>query len=289
MTKAVSMLSQTAMNDFQRCQYRFKELWRDGVSRGEASLAMHAGHCFDAYARCHLNRQLDLDKELLDRDGRTPSDDAIEIGRSLFRAYEKCGALDALIKDGVAVVGPSKEIVLHGVPFAGIPDIILHNGVIVDWKTSGVGSKRGARPRPGYEKGWMWNGSDWYELPKHPQHGMYLEDIYDRWAKQILLYSALMGKPLPWRGLIGGVEGIFVDNGRIYIVRYRAQITMEFQERILRELVTTWDIIQREAYASPSFHPRKCHMWGRPCELVDTCPAYIAAHKTPKNWLEAMR
>ena len=277
-------LSYSSFKEYEECNEKFRLKRIEGHwPKREPILAADVGIIFDAYVKCALDRSLKLEKLLqnINQNVHELHAKAQQIAHILYLAYRDSGALQNLIDEGVAVVELNKEILFHindqHVVFRGKPDCILSNGTIADWKVNGVGSTRGASPKYGYCRRINYEiSTGTIDVKKpHERQTWNLEDINIEWAKQTVLYSFLCGKK-PGSDIYAGIEQLAIRGGKLAIVSFRNEIGKRFQYECWNNLGLAWKNIIENKWPLPIFEERKCHKYGKVCEVAEYCEAYNA-------------
>jgi len=266
----IKYLSNSSMNEWERCNWKFKLKRLSGKKYARTpALAPDAGIVFDMFCKAEINRRVPLEFS----DNLHP--EALKWGTDLFNIYRDSGALQNLINEGIGVVTAGIEKVLNGVPIYGLPDIIMTDGTIKDWKTNGVGSASGAYAKPGYYRRIDCQfGSKQFEIkPPHAKAGQPLELTSPQWAQQTCLYSFLNGRR-PGEKFQVGIEQLAVHKTKLSICSYQGEVSEEFQMEVWNMLPRIWRRLQRGFFEVPVFSKFTCRAFGRRCEVADDCYAF---------------
>lgn len=271
-------LSNTSVSLFykDREEFYLRYLADNRPPRMKQTRPMSVGSAFDAYIKAYLVERLTLDlpgfgKEELLRQQVEPHnlDWARKAGQVAFDAYEKSGAIVALLKElELSKDDPqfetTKRKTIDGVPLLGKPDVYfitrddLH--VIIDWKVNGYCSRSGVSPKPGYiscRDGWdardqkhsRTHGKAHKNAQPMAVKGMtinlatYLEDIDISWANQTTLYAWLEGEPVGGK-FITGIDQLACGPKGIRVARHRARVSEKFQHLWWFRIKMVWEVIQ---------------------------------------------
>lgn len=262
-------LSPTALFEGERDPWKFylKRLgpleWKPPPFKQTGPMAV--GSVFDGHVKTVLAAKLGLEKPLVhlreqvDEDHLASGSPVPETGLNLFRLYRESPAWQALLADGLdSVETPvnTMEVGGHigmvgvrygGVPIWGKPDAAMTSPkglrVILDWKVNGAFSESGASPKKGYLR--MWDKG--VDVGPHREYGHFLENIDEYWAAQCAMYYWMLTpthelKDNAW----AAIEQVVVRHDWIRFAQYRAPISPEFQQALLKRLKTLWDHIQNE-------------------------------------------
>lgn len=266
----IKHLSPSSMKDWKRCPHRFKLMRLEGEKVPRVTtLNQDVGTVFDAHVKVRLNRRLQLAEMLKE----VKNEKAIEIGAHLATIYDRTGALQALIDEGVGQVEIDKEFLINGVPVYGKPDYTMYDGAIGDWKTSLSGS-----PKPGYKtlRRWLLHlGQPGPIEGPHERSDEPLNRIDDDWAFQLTIYAFLMGHK-PGKQLRARIEHTVAQANSIVIASYNSYIEADFQEYCYELPKEIWGQIKSMQIPLPMYDERKCTMYGKLCEVASQCDAYKA-------------
>ena len=265
-------LSPSSIGDWIHCQEYFKLRRVDGQwpPRGFI-MSRETGTTFDAYVKRLINKRIDPAVLLSEFSAQNVDHaQALMYGKSLSEDYEKSGALQHLIDEGVASVNLDIEKEVNGVPVFGRIDGFMNDGTILDFKVSGVG--KGASPKPGYYRCIKWAGYV-EKVMQHDKSDEFLETIDETWALQTCIYTFLMGRK-PFPGMKCRIEMVAVRENYKQFASYCNPISLSFQEYVWDLIPRVWDAVQDQIFPLPTYDKRKCNLWGRPCDVADKCEAY---------------
>lgn len=197
-------------------------------------------------------------------------------GKFAFDCYKNSGALaDLMVEINGADTAPRFEFEVKGivkteigeVPLQGRPDLKFHTKlgaeVVTDWKVNGYQGKSDMSPKPHYNM-----CRDGWDIMKYPhtrthreQHpkaclfmqkgiqvntGAKMEQIDEDWATQLSIYAWLMGAPVG-SDFVNGIEQLSCSPGdglpKIRVASYRMKTSKEFQENVMKRLVSMHEII----------------------------------------------
>ena len=316
----IKYLSPTTFIKFLNCQHHVKLLKVDKVLGEEVdgqSMAMATGTAFDIMVKSALNRRFKC-TELLEQKIKKENKAAVQVAVEIFECY-KNGPVDCLKEEGIGYSGIDQEVELvynecstckgHcKLPMErqyreggnverqlgythdtiqwvsilyGQPDLTLTDGTVLDWKVNGAFSSKGAMPRPGYSRCWVYgtgnifHGKDQGDDCPH----LTLEQVNRDWAIQIYLYARLLGH-IPGRQLRGGVENVCVSkDNTIYCASYRNTITTGFQYEIELKFHKAYKALIDGTTENPVYGEYRCKQYNRVCNVAEHCTAHRAATK----------
>lgn len=232
--------------------------------------AMAIGSAFDAYVKSFLhekffgkgaNPQYELPAIFEKQVEPHNRDWAWGQGKYVFDEYCKSGALADLMLDLNQCVGkPRFEFEIKDtittqvgeVPLLGKPDIFFINKMggrcIYDWKVNGYMSPRNTSPMKGY-------------LVLRPSRAMHkdcfpvlfngikinaghkLDDCNKEWARQITIYSWLLGEPVGSEEMVAGIDQIVGPATSMRFATHRMRISADFQRGLLATIEEIWRVI----------------------------------------------
>lgn len=188
---------------------------------------------------------------------------------------------DAINTEKERAIGFTHDVRQYKSVLYGMPDLTLTDGTVLDWKVSGAFSSKGATPRPGYSRCWVYgvgnvfHGKDQGDDCSH----LSLEVVNRDWAIQIYLYARLLGHT-PGRQLRGGVENVCVSkDNTIYCASYRNTITPEFQREIELKFHKAFAALSNGTVENPIYGEYRCKQYNKVCNVADYCSAYKSAIK----------
>lgn len=204
---------------------------------------------------------------------------ATQHGKYVFEQYKQSGALYDLLLELQKGVGVRFEFevmgavsgyregrteVLGDIVLMGKPDVSWSNSydqhVILDFKVNGYASIYAVSPKPGYIRLRSAGKTDYKmhnncRLRNHNgiliNEACYLEDIDVGWARQLCIYSWLLGNP------IGGEQVFAIDQvvctpagvgclPRIRIAEHRLLCRPEWQHKLYNRICEIWDIVHSD-------------------------------------------
>lgn len=244
----------------------------------EQTLPMCVGTAFDAMVKHKLNRRVDLQALLADI--RPQNRKAIEVAEAIMLHYEN-GPFAELKKEGVGYTGADQELELEFTDITGkkwismargLPDLVLTDGTVIDWKVNGAFSSWGAEPKPGWLRSYM-NGID---IGPHQRADMFLEEIDRDWAIQVYIYARLLGHPVG-KQLRAGIDQVAVDkDSNVRIQSYRAMISYTFQLDTELKFHKAFHALKNGPLEEPHYNDRKCVQYKKLCAVAQHCRGYHA-------------
>ena len=162
----------------------------------------------------------------------------------------------------------------------GLPDLVLTDGTVVDWKAQGMFGK-GRKPMDGYCRcyvygdglGRAFHGKNIGSSPKGDDD-VPMELINKDWAIQIYLYSRLLGHH-PGKKLRCGIENICVDSDNtIYIASFRNPISSTFQLDIEKKFHLAWIALTTGTTEAPFASKYKCYSYNKLCPVSAFCSSF---------------
>lgn len=238
-------------------EFEFQTLFEAQVEPQNRDFALQAGkHCFDIYMKSGALADLMVD---INRG----------IGKPKFELEIK-GVVNGY-REGV-----TKETA-EGVVFLGKPDLFFINKegahVILDWKVSGYVSRYNTSPMQGYTRlreitaltGMpVFKGchKDAIVMPFNGimiNHAGYLEEFNEDWARQLAIYSWLLGIEVGTEficavdQLVCNNKGNFFDpkdyskyRPEIRIAEHRLKISKDFQWKTFAQAQEIWEIVHSD-------------------------------------------
>jgi len=277
-------LSPSSLEEMMSCNMRFylKRMtglpWPNSVQGTAAAI----GSAFDSFVKAEIAEHLGLGGDpqhqiealLKSSVDEVNHDAAVPMGRILFMEYKRSGMLKRLLDEGLTSVEMSQKLDLvcgdDMVPVLGKPDAALSDGTIVDWKVQGSASKSGASPTQGY----VYGKRGFQTLPPHKKAGAPLEELNDKWARQLAIYSWLYSGMTPFRDVPVAIENVTVRSGKYAFTSIRTIVTAEFQEKLWSDLVYNWYKVQEGEMDNAVPTQRKCYAYNQRCEVSDRCDAF---------------
>ena len=255
-------LWEKSVEDFY-CKY----LADNKLPREPQTQPMSIGSAFDAFAKSYLHEKLfgvgadpRYDKKALfeEQVSSHNRDWAWENGEYVFEEYKKAGCLaDMLVEMGTAIGTPRFEFTINddisGVPLLGKPDIFFINAegarVVYDWKVNGYCAKRNTSPAKGYVK--LRPGDKMHrdcillkKLGVYINVGLYLEDVKDDWARQLAIYSWLLGEGIGSESVIFGIDQIVGPATKLRFATHRLRIRPDYQFELIALIQQIWETIE---------------------------------------------
>lgn len=276
MSETLKYLSPTTFIRYLNCpeQVRLMKVERV-IDKGgyDQTLPMAVGTAFDALVKGELNRRFNTVEAMADILPQNRS--AIQVAESIMLHY-KMGPLQALKAEGVGYTAAEQEVELEyeGVRSVcmGLPDLVLTDGTVVDWKVNGAFSSWGAQPFEGWVRCYI-NGKDQGPHPKH-EDGITMEQINRDWAIQLYLYARLLGHR-PGNKLRVGIEQIAIDKDNVVrCVSYRAFISPAFQIAMEIKFHEAYTALVKNEVEHPHYNEHKCVRYKKLCEVAQFCKGY---------------
>lgn len=282
--KDVEYLSPSSMQEMENCDYAFylKRMaglaWPDYVQGVAAAI----GSAFDSYVKHALAEELGLGNDprfsvdnlinaTVDEENRSA---AVPMGQLIFKHYQSSGMYQSLLDEGLGSIElDSRKPIVVGdteIPFVGKPDAALIDATIVDWKVQGSASKHGASPTPGYAYG----KRGFNKLGAHKRCGEPLENLNDKWALQLAIYSWLYTGIEPFRDIPVAIENVSVRSGKYTFTSIRTHITAEYQKQVWERAKAAWHKAQTGEINDPMPNSRKCFPYNTRCPMADNCEAF---------------
>lgn len=300
--KPLRFFSPTSFRQACECELSFyyQRMSEFELVRMPQTEAMAIGTAFDAFVKAEIARLLGKPNRLNQLLGGLEEQNlnVIPHANALFEAYNYCGRVEELMKEGIEdielsierTVGGSKvagtQVNLGGVPIFGKPDMRLGFGHS-DWKVNGFGSKTGQSPKPGYKScktvkfkypigSVFFEGNSFSytgEKGHHERFGEPLELIDSKWAEQLLFYSWLDGVPIEGDRQVG-IEQIAIRGETVAFASFRTKISKEFALNTYATLVDKWQRFNQGEFedAIPDMFKCEPYNFPRTCTLV--CTAY---------------
>lgn len=302
--KKLEYISPSTLNVLLDCEYStyLTKMAGKDIPREPTNEQMALGTCFDAHAKNainlahHLKLGVTLGSMLKDLPDNMRH--MIAYGKAVFDNYEYFGCLDELLKIGieaielnltVPIVAPTisdedgyrdkEQFIIHG-----FPDVVLKDNKPHDFKVSGWGSSRVKSPKPGYEsyRISLPDSIDFKDKGKHPQCGIPLEQIDEKWARQMLLYCwALSADPETGMGTVEDKEYrasldqiILQADGRIGVAKYDTYISRDFNNQTFDQCCDIWRRMNNGEIAEPIPNLWKCEPFRKPRACTVACPNY---------------
>jgi hypothetical protein len=229
--------------------------------REEQGFPAAAGISFDAFVKRRIAELRGIKAPSLEfmlQDVRCERERAIELGKTLLAGYEACGALEALLGEGVGMLAIHLEDFAPGttVPLQAKLDAITLAGgeaCVHDWKVKSAGRPGEMSPTPGYKRLLASGGVGGRRLTHangHPRAAEPLEVLNPEWATQLALYGWLAGKPL--EPVLASIDEVVVETGGdVRVAQFRAVISKDFQVALRARLVDAWQRIKEERVVPP--------------------------------------
>lgn len=288
--KKVQYLSPTSIATWEKDQEEFylQYLSDNRPPKIPQTAPMSIGSAFDAYTKSYLHERLygagnnpkyafealfEAQVEPANRDW------ARDHGKYVFEEYKSSGALADLftelrsaqgdvrmefeIRGAVSGYREGSSRTIGSVMLLGKPDVAFVNKagayVVLDWKVNGYLSKNPPSPLQGYLR--LRSGG-------RTSHGMHkkcqpmtidgmmvncggtLEEYSRDWARQLAIYSWLLGQPVP-SDFIVAIDQLVCDartgdRPSIRVAEHRCRIGKEFQSRTFHQAVEIWEIIHSD-------------------------------------------
>lgn len=243
--------------------------------------AMALGSGFDAYVKSYIHTQLGMteegyDLEFLFNAQVEPHNraDIHEDAKTVFDNYNRSGALAALMKllESSKYVRMEYSILdkIDDIPMNGKPDLKFEdkygNQVILDWKVNGYYSKSNMSPTKNYvicRDTWI---DDTKINPAGRKHSRShntthkdcmitfdnnflidgstcLEEIDQKWATQLTIYSWLSGCEVGSHFFVG-IDQLVGQPDKQRVSSYRMRVSPQFQHEILALCKKIWEIVE---------------------------------------------
>lgn len=276
-------LSPTSFIKALNCQHQVKLIKVDQVfgdePPDEQSIAMATGTAFDAMCKAALNKRFKL-KDILDSEIMPKNKMAIVLAQTIFDEYSKA-PLEALKHEGVGYVGADTEVDLEYTDKTGkkwvsgcrgLPDLVMTDGRITDWKVNGAFSSWGATPKPGYIRCFLKQK----DLGPHIGSLDFLEKVDQGWAVQTYLYARLFGHKVG-SPLMAGIEQVAVTKeSDLYFASFRNSISVDFQHWCELEFHKTFHALNNGTTETPHYTKYRCVQYNKLCNVARYCDGYQA-------------
>lgn len=289
--RKLEYLSPTSISVFLKSEDEFylNYLCENRPPRDPQTLPMSIGSSFDAYVKSYLYENLFGKGHDPKFEFNTLFESQVEIqnrdwakihGQQAFKCYKASGALADLMLELQSAVGtPRFELEvrgsvngyregmkkdLAGITLLGKPDAmyINKNGyhVILDWKVNGWLSKRTVSPTPGYIKIRESNGikkdhhkdCELVNFNGNIINKNYLEKYEDNWARQLAIYSWLVGVEVGSECIVAIDQLACSPSGfdfpYIKIAEHRSRISSNYQWQVFEVACDIWDRYHSEHY-----------------------------------------
>lgn len=235
------------------------------------------GSAFDAYVKAQLISNVTGEQtfdELFETQVEPQNRDFAKVaGAHVMSNYVKSGAyVDLVNMLESAVEEPqfefSADTTVEGVPIGGYPDcrFVHRDGahVVLDWKVNGYCGKGNTSPSKGYalcRDGYDWPKPSRSHMKCHDLYEpreflgievnkLFMEDVSIDWADQLSMYGWMMGEPVGAENLVVCIDQIVAKNNGsrplLRIANHRAQVSKEYQLRLVHRLKTMWKAIEDE-------------------------------------------
>ena len=274
-------LSPTSFIKALNCTHQVKLLKVDRVfgdeEPDEQSMAMATGTAFDAMCKAALNKRFKL-SDILDEEILPKNRMAIVLAQTIFDEYSRA-PLAALKEEGVGYVGADTELDLEYTDKTGkkwksgcrgLPDLVMTDGRITDWKVNGAFSSWGAGPKEGYTRCFFKQK----DMGPHIKSLGPLENVDRGWATQTYLYARLFGHKVG-APLRAGIEQVAVTKeSDLYFASFRNEISADFQHWCELEFHKTFEALNGGSVERPHYHEYKCIQYRKLCNVAKFCTAY---------------
>lgn len=285
--KQVEYISPTGFKQAKSCQYEFylNRMSGQKIITMPQTEQMAIGCAFDAFVKAELARLLGKEPKLAEMLNTIELQNVhvIPEGKQLFEKYVYEGCMHRLVDEGLANVELSikkivdgkqikgTEKILGGIPLFGKPDAAFINNSHADWKVNGYKSANGVSPKKGYLR-CIVNGVD---KGRHKDYGINLEEIDEDWATQLLFYYWMAsGNSEPNSKLRGAIEQIAIRGDTVAFVSIRANIGVEFQIKVFKQLTDLWNNIVEGEIEEPKPDLWKCEPFNNPKPCTLYCERY---------------
>lgn len=283
----MNFLSPTSIKLFKEDRELFylRYLAETRLPREPQTLAMAIGSAFDAFVKSYLhgcyysddNDDYKLENLFNKQVEEQNREEAWGLGQHIFEEYMKAGCLADLVIEMDKAVGPPRfefeiKAEVNGVPLLGRPDIffISEKGarVVYDWKVNGIVDSKGVKkdsatsPMKGYVglktkvDGTYFNCiykdcvlKKWKGILINEK--IYLEQVNEDWARQLAIYSWLLGEEIGSEEVIFGIDQVVGGTGMRFAT-HRLLISPDYQYNLIREIEEIWECIMKgEVVADP--------------------------------------
>lgn len=267
-------LSPTGVSLFEQDQDAFylKYLAKVKPERSLQTQPMAVGSAFDAFVKSYLYQRLVGENSAYEREALFEAqvephqrDWAKAAGEHCFLFYRDSGALDQIIRELRGGIGKPRfefEISgeIEGVPLLGKPDIFFMSKegarVIYDWKINGYCARSVISPMKGYLR----------LFPGNKQHkdcapmvvkgveinvAEFLEDLNPDWARQLSMYSWLLGEQVGSQFIIAGIDQIACKPGippALRVANHRLRISEEYQVGLMDRIKQIWEQVHSDHF-----------------------------------------
>lgn len=256
----IKYISPTSLSLFEMDKEEFylKYVAKNRPPRDPQTEPMAVGSGFDAYVKAYLQETLKIPgpsfEEIFESQVEVQNRDfANEHGKYCFEHYKNCGALGRLIAEcnkahDVRLEGKVlKEV--DGIPLLGIPDFAYTTpegvDVVHDWKVNGYCSKSNTSPKKGY----CWcMGTEHKQCELMPRYSLEvngllsLDEINDKWAKQLTIYGWVLGYSGTFIGSIDQIVNKGGPHGTLRTAQFRHEI--DESEELMELIREAWDYAQ---------------------------------------------
>lgn len=248
-------------------------------------------------------------------------------GQYVFDCYKNSGALadlGALLQK--SVTPPRFEVSVEGpigptgLRLLGKPDLhftILsaegrQNVIVYDWKVSGYCSKSNTSPKPGYimcRDGWRGDFAKHSRshLQSHPSvivesmagcrelnysKNILFEDIFEDWARQLAVYSWVLGVPVGEEPIVG-IDLLACDGSKrdapegrplLRVAEYRGRISAAYQTALLQIANNIWachtELVDGRPYIFRNMSQDESVEY---CRMLDTQAAALRGNGTEED------
>lgn len=273
----MDFLSPTSIKLFKEDRELFYSRYFLHGVREPQTLQMAIGSSFDAYVKNYLyhcyhpaNPTYDLVNLFEKQVEPQNREKAWVIGERIFNEYIRAGCLADLVVEMDNAVGPPRfefeiKAEVNGVPLLGRPDVffISEKGarVIYDWKVNGVVTTDGEVPSKTTSpmKGYIGlqtetNGYYYKSIHKNCRlrlsrgilinEAMFLENSNEDWARQLAIYSWLLGEEVGSEEVVFGIDQIV--GGKLRFATHRLLISPDYQFNLIQEIEEIWECIKED-------------------------------------------
>lgn len=275
LAKPLTYISPSAFMTWKSCQFKIYQSRLAGHKYMDMkqSPAAAIGTAFDAFIKhCIASRTGKLqphnhiDRLLTDLNCDNKGD-IITKGKSIAKQYIDMGYVDKILgKYGDIDVECNRYSNFGGVPILGKIDMVVDN-VPFDWKTRGWASNYPISPTKGYSH-------SSHNDRRHPEYGLPLNVINDRWAIQLTFYNWILGNDNP-----PIIHEIFPKrDGTVAVSIYDTIIQVGFVNQLRVELEEMWETIMGQGIYTDIKEPvpRKslCEAYNSVCVVAHLCKKY---------------